>query len=434
MRNLRIGLTGIALLACAIPASATNGFFAFGYSTQSKGMGGTGVAMPKDALCLALNPAGLVDVEKRVDAGLGFYFFRPKYSVSGTPSGTPGTMPLAPGTVKPKDYTTIAPALGYVHPINSQWTAGIAFYANGGLHNEYPASANGGKGTFYGGPVTTMLQQAFLTPAVAYRVNPQWSVGLGFPIGYQLFKADGLMALGGPGGVNTADGVADNLSNNGTDTSVGIGARLGAQYKATPELTVGLAYQTKIPGSFDKYSDLFAEKGDATIPAVFVLGAAYKTDPMGAVALEYQRIMYSDIAGIGNPHSNLDHHSADNPSYGLGGDNGPGLGWEDCDIIKLGYERRYDERLTWRVGASYGNTPIGPEDVFLNILAPVTQEWHLTAGATYALPHNQEVTLAMVYSPENSVSGPNRNEVPGAQTIKLSSHEYGFEIAWARKL
>ena len=57
--NLRAALaTGVAVAALyAAPASATNGYFASGYSTQSKGMAGAGLTLAEGAMGLAQNPA-----------------------------------------------------------------------------------------------------------------------------------------------------------------------------------------------------------------------------------------------------------------------------------------------------------------------------------------------------------------------------------------
>ena len=47
--------------ALASPVSATNGYFSNGYGTQSKAMGGTGVALSLDSLAPASNPAALMN-------------------------------------------------------------------------------------------------------------------------------------------------------------------------------------------------------------------------------------------------------------------------------------------------------------------------------------------------------------------------------------
>lgn len=63
----------VSLLATFIsPAFATNGYLAHGYGIKSKGMAGTGVALPQDTLIGATNPAGIAFVGNRVDLGVPY--------------------------------------------------------------------------------------------------------------------------------------------------------------------------------------------------------------------------------------------------------------------------------------------------------------------------------------------------------------------------
>jgi len=53
-------------------ASATNGYFAHGYSIKNKALAGAGTALPTDSLTATTNPAGMAFVGNRVDLGLSF--------------------------------------------------------------------------------------------------------------------------------------------------------------------------------------------------------------------------------------------------------------------------------------------------------------------------------------------------------------------------
>ena len=54
-------------------------------------------------------------------------------------------------------------------------------------------------------------------------------------------------------------------------------------------------------GKFDKYRGLFAEQGDFDIPSNFGVGLAWKATNELTIAGDYQRILYSQVAAIGNP-------------------------------------------------------------------------------------------------------------------------------------
>ena len=55
--------------------------------------------------------------------------------------------------------------------------------------------------------------------------------------------------------------------------------------------------------------------------------------------LDYKRIFYSDVASVGDPSTN-------NAQFGAS--NGPGFGWRDINVYKIGAEWRYDPRWTLR--------------------------------------------------------------------------------------
>ena len=90
----------IAVVLGSTAAFATNGYFANGFGVNDQALGGAGVALPQDSLDAAVNPANMVFLGKRYDLGLAFFNPNRQYTVTGNPSGFPGTFGLAPGTVK----------------------------------------------------------------------------------------------------------------------------------------------------------------------------------------------------------------------------------------------------------------------------------------------------------------------------------------------
>lgn len=60
-------------------AMAAHGYFAHGYGTKNKGMSGVGVALPQDTIAAATNPAGMVHLGERLDAGLAIFSPRRDY-------------------------------------------------------------------------------------------------------------------------------------------------------------------------------------------------------------------------------------------------------------------------------------------------------------------------------------------------------------------
>ena len=75
MNRLRLPLKMVALAAALVagPAFATNGYFPHGYGIRAKGMGGASVAMTGDSMGGANNPATMVWVGSRLDAGVDLF-------------------------------------------------------------------------------------------------------------------------------------------------------------------------------------------------------------------------------------------------------------------------------------------------------------------------------------------------------------------------
>ncbi len=101
---------GLAL-ALASPALATDGYFQLGYGTPYLGMAGAGVALPLNTLAPATNPAANAFLTG-YDLGVAVFAPSREFTVSGNPSGYPGTFGLQPGTTKSGTNVFVIPSLG----------------------------------------------------------------------------------------------------------------------------------------------------------------------------------------------------------------------------------------------------------------------------------------------------------------------------------
>ena len=78
-----------ALLFSAVAAEATEGINLIGIGPVQQGTAGAGVASAKDSTWLILNPAGLTDVGRQVDAS--FQYFAPVRDINSTANPGAGT-------------------------------------------------------------------------------------------------------------------------------------------------------------------------------------------------------------------------------------------------------------------------------------------------------------------------------------------------------
>jgi len=410
---------GIAAVVMSTAAWATNGYFADGFGVNDQALAGAGVALPQDTLDAAVNPANMVFVGHRYDFGLAFFNPNRQYTVSGNPSGFPGTFGLAPGTVKSNTSWFVIPSLGANWMLNTDSSAGISIFGNGGMNTNYPTDTFGGTA-----PTGVNLTQLFVAPTYARKLAPQHALGITPILAYQQFQAKGLQAFGALG--YSSD--PNNLSNTGYDNSYGYGARIGYQGEILPSLNLGVSYQTKIYMSkFKQYAGLFAEGGASDIPSNWTIGVAYKATPAFTVLVDVERINYSEIKAINNPMlPNLQPGS-------LGESNGPGFGWQDMTVYKLGVQWKCSDQWTWRAGYSLGTQPIPDSEVLFNILAPGVITQQASVGFTTAVNSSQDVNFALTRAFPTSVNGANLLEAPGQQTIQLKMDQWQIAVSYSWK-
>jgi long-chain fatty acid transport protein len=425
------GLLRLAPLAAALaaaPAFATNGYFPHGYGLKAKGMGGVSIALAQDAMGGATNPASMAWAGSRLDIGLDV--FSPRREAERTGAG----FPTLNGQVESGRKWFGVPELGYNKMVNPDLSLGVTVYGNGGMNTSYPQgnfNCGGGAANMLcgSGELGVDLMQLVVAPTAAYKFAPRHSLGASLLLAYQRFEAKGLQAFDNAPGFPPFTQSPGNVTNRGKDSSTGVGIRIGYFGRLTDSLSVGASYSPKMDmGSFDKYRGLFANNGDFDIPANYGVGAAFTPARGWTVAADWQRIKYSGVPSVGNPSA---------AAAPLGASNGPGFGWRDIDVFKLGVAWQVNGAHTLRVGYNHGDNPIRGSDVSFNILAPGVMTSHYTAGFTHALDAASEITGAFMYAPSKSVTGPSLfNAVlgPGAggnETIRM--RQFSFGLAWGRR-
>ncbi|MES2370695.1 MAG: outer membrane protein transport protein [Pseudomonadota bacterium] len=403
----------MALAGLAGSAYATNGYFSHGYGMKAKGMGGAATATSDDAFGGANNPASMAFVGNRLD--LGVDLFSPRREASRT--GSAGL----DGSADSDSKYFLIPEFGYNHMLNNDVAVGVTVYGNGGMNTNY----SGGQINCGGGPANLLcgsgklgvdLMQLIVAPTAAYKLAPNHSIGISPLIGYQRFKAEGLQAFAGM----SSDSA--NLTNRGYDDSFGYGVRIGYMGKLSPTVTIGAAYASKMKfDEFSKYKGLFAEQGGFDIPENYNLGVAWDATPSVKLALDYQRINYASVNSIANPSNNASQ---------LGTDNGPGFGWQDINVWKLGVEYKYSQQMTLRAGYNHGDNPIQARDAMFNILAPGVVKDHMTLGFTYTLASGNELTMAYMHAFKNDVTGPDGLPAGGTDKIQMYQNSLGIQYSW----
>jgi long-chain fatty acid transport protein len=409
----------LALGAALIPAHATNGYFSHGYGIKAKGMGGAGVALAQDGFAGANNPAQSAFAGNRYDVGVDW--FMPEREMSRSAPMT--------GSSKSGEEDFLIPEFGYNTTLSNGMSAGVTVYGNGGMNTTYPVTPTGcrdpqgnpamAENVLCGmGELGVDLMQLIIAPTLAYKLNAQHSVGVSPLIVYQTFEVKGIQAFAG------MSSSPSKVTNNGKDSSTGVGIRLGYMGQLNEQVSIGASYAPKIDMSrFKKYEGLFAEQGDFDIPANFTLGMAFQATPALQLAVDYQRIEYSGVKSIGNAMG-----TGMDPLQ-IGPDNGRGFGWSDINVIKLGAQWKANDTWTVRAGYNKGDNPVHGADVTINILAPGVVEEHLTLGATMKLDAQSEVTASYMHALSNSVTGNSFFGNGIQETVTMKQNSLGIQYS-----
>ncbi len=409
---------------------ATGGYFRHGYGIKYGSMAGAGTALSLSSIGAANNPGGLALLGKTTyDVNIAYFSPSRQYTVTGNPSGFPGTFGLAPGTTESESNTFFFPSLGAAWMLNEDMAVGVILYGNGGMNTDYPTQV------FHDGSSSSTgvnIEQLFVGSTFSYEFTENHAVGVTALFVYQSFSAEGLASFSNFSSDPTA------LTGNDNSTSTGFGARFGYQGKILPELSIGASYQLKTAMSeFDDYKGLFAEAGDFDVPATWNIGIAVTPSKGFTIAVDAQQILYSDVKSIANPMDLMANSPADqagnpNPNFKpLGHEEGWGFGWEDVMVYKVGL--LYEGLESWKFMAGYstGDNPVPESEVMFNILAPGIIEQHMTLGVSKQINESNEITVSLMYAPSNTVSGPNPLEAPGQQTIELEMSQFQLELGWA---
>jgi len=441
-------------LLTSISASATNGYFTHGVGGKMKGMAGAGMGSNADMgpIVVANNPALAVFAGDNLELGLAFFSpFRSYTASSSLANGQGGAFTVGAGEFKSSRNLFAVP---YVAK-NWVWEDGRAItlsaYGRGGMNTDWdsnaafasfdpdgpgPASTSDFPGPFGGGAAGVDLSQLFVSLNYASKVSERFAWGISPILALQAIEVQGIGAFAPYTKTFAQSGGTEmpvSLTDNGHDTSVGLGLALGFWLGISDSLSAGLSYQTRMETSeFDDYSDLFARSGAFDIPASIRAGLSYLVSDNLRLNLDVEHTQYAEIDSVGNPMALI----AGCPSAGLGGTNlanclgghdGAGFGWLDMTNYKIGAERQAGDGSVWRLGYSYGEQPIRGKDALFNILAPGIMEKHFTAGLTKQLSSGKEWTIALMFSPEKKMRG--KNLFDPTQSLELKMYEFEIEFS-----
>lgn len=400
---------------------ATNGDNLMAIGPIARSMGGVGVAAPQDAISAVFaNPAAMCfgPYCPGAEVNFGGTLFMPK--IDATVVASDGSV-ISSSSDK-KVYAI--PAIGLSVPIANNWRFGLAAYGVSGLGVDYRNTAiestalPGSGGTF---PLVqgeyTQLQIMKFSPSIAYQVNNNLSLGLGVQIDYA------------------------NLDlHHGSSFNYGIGAQLGAIYKASDMVTLGLTYVT--PQEVDHKDVVLTPDGniyDLKLESPQHLAVGVAVEPIkNTLLLEVngQWIGWSSATGYKD------------------------FDWKDQWVLALGAQYKPNKQLAIRAGYNIANNPVREHNNFAGFngtpTPPITEvqgipfptyyyetfriigfpaiaKQHITFGIGYEFSNKLALNAGYTHAFKETISETGTSPTSPAPTTlssSLSEDSIEFGVTW----
>ncbi len=476
------------LLLCSltlVPAAhATNGMNLEGYGPVATGMGGASMAYDNGTAAMMNNPAtlSLMESKARLDVAVGFLGPNIKSSMTGMPDAESSA------------DLFMMPAFGYARK-GGQFTYGLGVFAQGGMGTEYSANSFLAAGS--GDKVRSEISMGRAIIPVAYDVNDKWKVGASLDFvwaemdlkmaltGQQFFNMAGMDPT--PGAVQQEYGTAsgslvsgfagfmpmlnpanpvnwgrfdfsDGSDFSGKAKATGFGAKIGAVYQMSKDLSFGFTYHSKTAiddmeakgstVSFGINADTGILGGGApssvytpvtvpitgTIkvkdfqwPQMLGIGTAYQASPKLMVVFDYKWINWANVMKNFKMTFTADAVQANPMAAALASttlDATMYQNWKDQNVFMLGAAYKFTEEFTGRAGLNLANNPI--PDKYENPLFPAIVKNHVMLGAGYAFSKASSVDFSFTYAPEVSATNGQGVKTTHSQMNEQIMYSYRF--------
>ena len=390
------------------------GLMLYEIGTDNAGLANAGAAArAQGPSTIASNPAGMTYLPgTQITAGLQVLYGDLTYDRD---SGT-----SVPGSGSGNALDPIPGGSFFItHELDDHWSVGFGSYGDFGLAVNYD---NDWSGRYFA--QNSSVQGLSLVPSVAYRVNEQWSVGLGIKAMYGILQAQTAIDRSPFGFADRADGQYKY-----EDGTWGYGANVGVIYAPQTGTRIGLTYTSQVDLDFEDRLDVQGDgrlldrvnntntQLDMTVPQTLTLSLFQQLDPQWALLISAN---WQDWSEFGDVAVQVDTTALGSQSTSVD------AGFKDTWHLSLGAQYQATEQLLWNVGMAYDSSAVS--DSNRTFIVPMGESWRIATGATYALDKNTDVNLswAMVWL----------GDMPVDQTKSTSGSRVSgqFDNAWIQAL
>lgn len=269
-----------------------------------------------------------------------------------------------------------------------------------------------------------------------YVASPSWSIifgcrhALGITIdlhGHRL-KIDGFENFANDFWSEHPNKVTDE----GYEYAGAVGVTVGWISRFSDTVAIGLAYSPEtdwIFGSFRGYKGIVPDQGKLRIPQRVAAGLSIEMLCNLTVDFDVEHMQYNRPRPTDNPLL-----PALLEAQPLGQDWGPGLGWRDQTIFRLGVEWIANEWSSYRVGYIHQRNPVPNTETLANILVGNIIQDFVTFGATWDICGVCETSVYLGYGMRYFESG--RNSIPdilGGGEVDIEEEKIMAGISWGKK-
>lgn len=438
-----------------------NGMTAPGHGAAQLGRAGAGTAMAEDSFAILRNPAAAAWLESGAAYDLGIAVPDGGTTVGAVGNNSQfGLIDISPGQYQPISGVYPIPAYARNWRIDDRTAIGWGVTASGmksitangsaALARGLPTFDANCQGSFGGGePVPGRpdimglcgnsgtklgvdLTQFLISMHFSRRVHHGLSIGISPVLAAQRILIRGL------GAFSAFSNSPQSTTDNGFDLSYGGGLRLGVLWELGNGVGIGAAYQTRLyQSTFDRYEGVVID-GSIDFAPILNLGAHFHFRPGHRLLIDLEHIEYSQVTPLAqrvDPQRFSDEcfiprvlSRSERPAplaACLGGRTGPGFGWRNVTVHKLGYEADLGR---WRVraGFSWVGNPVVAGQTLSKFYAPAITDQHASVGLSFNRRNGSEIQLALVHALKNSSR--ERNIFSNAQLTALNGNPVGYVI------
>jgi long-chain fatty acid transport protein len=338
-------------------------------------------ASAQDASTIFFNPAGLTEVAGR-QVVLAGNLVTPSAKFSDSASHNAMLQTSAGGNGGDAGGTALVPNFYYALDLRPDLKFGVAVSAPFGLKTEYDRDW---VGRFQA--VTSDLKTLNVNPTLAFKVNDNLSLGVG--LDFMLVKAELSSMTNYSAGIYQATGGAmtvPNLSGLGTveGDDWGYGANLGVLFKPRADTRIGFSYRSEVSCTLEGTAS-FANRppalaaglpdgpvtAEVTLPALASLSLFKEMSPQVDLLADISWTGWSSFKDLTIKRTNGTTLSSTKEN------------WGDTLRYSLGVNYRQNDKITWRMGVAYDESPV--PNAFRTPRIPDQDRTWLAFGVQYKL-------------------------------------------------